>query len=55
MESHRQDAVDRDGRQVVFDAGSHLHLARGGRAWLLDHTEAILETVERPDHHEDDP
>jgi hypothetical protein len=40
---------------VVFDAGSHLHLAEGRRAWLLDHVEEILATVERPDHREVDP
>jgi hypothetical protein len=55
VESHGQDAIDPHARRVVFDAASHLHLARGGRAWLLDHTKAILETIERPDHHEDDP
>lgn len=52
---HEQDAVDPNGRRVVFDAGSHLHLALGERAWLLDHVQLILETVKRPDHHEDDP
>jgi hypothetical protein len=55
MESHEQGVRDPDGRWVVFDAGSHLHLARGRRDWLLDHIEAILAAVERPDHHEDDP
>lgn len=37
--------VDPDGRLIVFDAGSHLHLARR-RPWLLDHVDAILATVE---------
>jgi hypothetical protein len=55
VESHEQSAVDPDGRQVVFDAGSHLHLAQGRRGWLLDHVETILTTVARPDHREDDP
>jgi len=55
MERHERGVQDPAGRQVVFDAGSHLHLARGHRDWLLDHIEAILATVERPDHHEDDP
>jgi hypothetical protein len=47
--------TDPDGRDVVFDAGSHLHLAEGERAWLLDQVDTILDTVERPDHREDDP
>lgn len=55
VESHKQDAVDPNGRHVVFDAGSYLHLTHGGRAWLLDHMQAILGTIERPDHREDDP
>jgi hypothetical protein len=37
--------ADPDGRLVVFDAGSHLHLARR-RPWLLDHVDAILAAVE---------
>lgn len=51
----RHPICDPDGRQVVFDAGSHLHLALGSRAWLLDHVEAILATVARPDHRGEDP
>jgi hypothetical protein len=47
--------TDPDGRDVVFDSGSHLHLAEGERAWLLDHVDEILDTVERPDHREEDP
>jgi len=47
--------VDPDGRAVVFDAGSHLHLARGRRGWLLEHVVLILATVALPDHREDDP
>ncbi len=46
--------TDQDGRLVVFDAGSHLHLARR-RPWLLDHVDVILETVARPDLHVLDP
>jgi hypothetical protein len=34
---------------VVFDAGSHLHLARR-RPWLLDHVDAIMGTIALPDH-----
>lgn len=55
MERWEQEAIDPDGRRVVFDASSHLHLARGPRAWLLDHIEMILAVVSRPDFHEDDP
>ena len=47
--------TDPDGRETVFDAGSHLHLADGQRAWLLDHVEAILGAIERPDFRDDDP
>ena len=41
--------TDPDGRLVVFDAGSSLHLARR-RPWLLDHVEVILGAVARPDY-----
>lgn len=46
--------TDPDGRLVVFDAGSSLHLARR-RPWLLDHVEVILGTVARPDRRALDP
>jgi hypothetical protein len=46
---------DPDGRVVVFDAGTHRHLAEAKRDWLLDHVDAILGTVAFPDHREDDP
>jgi hypothetical protein len=46
--------VDPDGRAVVFDAGSHLHLALG-RPWMLDHLDTILATIAFPDYREDDP
>jgi hypothetical protein len=49
--SHIFDPV---GRLVVFDTGSHLHLALG-RPNLLDHRDAILATVADPDFHEPDP
>lgn len=55
VKRHEQCAIDPDGRRVVFDAGSHLHLAEGRRAWLLNHVETILATVARPDYREDDP
>lgn len=45
---------DPDGRIVVFDAGSQLHLALR-RPWLLDHLDAIMATISEPDSHEDDP
>jgi hypothetical protein len=48
-------AIDPDGRLVLFDAGSHLHLAQGNRSWLLDHIDTILTTIARPDYREDDP
>lgn len=54
MEAPVKQTTDPDGRVVVFDAGSHLHLARR-RPWLLDHVDAILETVASPDHREEDP
>jgi hypothetical protein len=52
---HDQSAIDPEGRRVVFDAGSHLHLAEGRRSWLLDHVETILATIARPDYRESDP
>jgi hypothetical protein len=55
VEGQEQSVIDPDGRRVVFDAGSHLHLAQGRRSWLLDHVEAILTTVSRPDYRDDDP
>lgn len=45
---------DPDGRLVVFDVGSWLHLVRR-RPWLLDHIDVILDTVARPDHRAPDP
>jgi hypothetical protein len=53
MEAYRQ-TTDPDGRTVVFDAGSHLHLALG-RPWLLDHVETIMATVALPDFRAEDP
>jgi hypothetical protein len=46
--------IDPDGRLVVFDAGSHLHLARR-RPWLLDDIDLILDTVAWPDLYALDP
>jgi hypothetical protein len=44
-----QSTTDPDGRLVVFDAGTRLHLALG-RPDLLDEVELILGTVAHPDH-----
>jgi hypothetical protein len=46
---------DPDGRMVVFDAGSHLHLVRRLRGPLLERIEEILSAVRSPDFREDDP
>jgi hypothetical protein len=46
---------DPDGRTVVFDAGSHLHLVRRLRGALLDHIDDILGAVRSPDFRENDP
>jgi len=46
--------IDPNGRVVVFDAGSHMHLARR-RPWLLDQIDVILETVATPELHAIDP
>ena len=54
MERPGHSILDPDGREVVFDAGSHLHLALGARSRLLDHVETILAVVARPDHRSDD-
>ena len=55
MTGESREVTDPDGRVVLFDAASQLHLIAGGRAWLLDHIELILATVSLPDHREDDP
>lgn len=46
--------LDPDGRRVVFDTGSGLHLALS-RPWVLDEIGLILTTVAWPDFREDDP
>lgn len=55
MSGESLETTDPDGRVVVFDATSHLHLVAGRRAWLLEHVDLILATVSLPDHREDDP
>ena len=47
--------TDPEGRFVVFDHRSCLHLEDRSRAHLLTQLEAILGTVNRPDHRELDP
>ena len=47
--------TDPDGREVVFDATTRLHLIEGRRSWLLDRLELIIGTVSFPDHRENDP
>lgn len=54
MSVEHPQTTDPDGRVIVFDAGSRLHLARR-RPWLLDHINVIIETVARPDFHALDP
>jgi hypothetical protein len=46
--------TDPDGRLVVFDAGTRLHLALG-RPKLMDEVELILDTVAHPDYRVEDP
>lgn len=46
---------DPDGREVVFDFESWLHLAEGKHPWTLDHLDSILATVVLPYYREDDP
>jgi hypothetical protein len=55
MSSESRRVVDPNGRAVVFDAASRLHLAQGHRPWLLDQLEEVLATVERPDDRDEDP
>jgi len=50
-----RETIDPDGRVVVFDAASRLHLLEAGHAWLLDDLDLILGTVARPDHRDQDP
>jgi hypothetical protein len=45
--------TDPDGRLVVFDAGTRLHLSLG-RPELVDEHELILGTVAHPDYRADD-
>ena len=46
--------MDPDGRAVVVDAGSYLHVARR-RPALLEHLDAVLATIANPDFRALDP
>lgn len=46
--------IDPDGREVVFDFETWLHLA-DRRPWLLDHVDAVLAAVAWPHHRAADP
>lgn len=54
MGAERHLVIDPDGREVVFDAGTELHLALN-HPWSLSIVDLILQTVEHPDFHEEDP
>jgi len=54
MSSERAETRTPDGRRVVFDHISREHLA-ARRPWLLDHVDAILIALARPDLHVADP
>jgi hypothetical protein len=47
--------TDPDGREVVFDERLYGHLIDRRRRHLLDQIVVIVETVSRPEHHEEDP
>jgi hypothetical protein len=46
---------DPDGREVVFDERLYGHFIDRRRRHLLDQIQVIVETVSRPEHHEEDP
>jgi hypothetical protein len=54
MASESHETTDPNGRRVVLDKRTEGHLARR-RPQILDHAQAILGAVNRPDFHEDDP
>jgi hypothetical protein len=49
MANEHPSTTDPEGRMVVFDAGTRLHLALG-RPDLMDEVELILGTVAHPDY-----
>lgn len=54
MPAFGQSVQDPDGREVVFDAGSHLHMALS-RPALLSSIDTIMAAVKQPDYREMDP
>jgi hypothetical protein len=54
MGAEPRSVLDPDGREVVFDSGTQLHLALN-HSWSLSIVDLILQTVESPDHRELDP
>lgn len=54
MEPQSARTVDPDGREVIFDMGTRLHLALG-RPKLMDEVDLVLGVVATPDHREADP
>jgi hypothetical protein len=54
MDAAPHSVDDPDGRRVVFDAGTRLHLALN-HPWALVNDQVILATIENPDYREDDP
>lgn len=54
MTSESLETTDPDGRRVVFDERTRGHLATR-RPQMLGHTQAILDSINRPDFHEKDP
>jgi hypothetical protein len=54
MLNEPRETTDPNGRLVVFDERAKRHLMRR-RPQMLDHGQAILDAVARPDVHEDDP
>ena len=53
MAHHHPSTRDPEGRRVVFDAGTRLHLALG-RPELMEEIDLILGTVAHPDHRASD-
>ena len=54
MPQERLEITDPDGRLVVFDAETRAHITRR-RPELLEHVDAILGAVARPDSRREDP
>jgi hypothetical protein len=54
MPDSPRETTDPDGRLVLFDLRTEQHMARR-RPQMLDHIQAILDTIARPDIHEHDP